>query len=702
VSRWPDSVARLKASAARTKQQTQAWLARRRAARLARGAVHPSIIVLRWSAVAIGGLLAAAFIALTFLDWNTMRGPVSRWASGRIGRDVHIDGDLHVRIWTLTPHVEMNRVRIANAGWAGGGDMATIGRLVLEVKLLPLLGGHAVVPLIDVEHSNFLLVRDPGGRANWNFGDRAVTDREPLRLPPIRHFIVRDSQLKIVDERRKLTFTGTINSNESAQGQGRGFWMTGNGSLNNAPFTAEAHGAPLLDVDAARPYPFTLDVRAGATHVVADGAITHPFDFGGLTSKVTFSGNDLADLYYLTGLTFPNSPPYVMSGSLSRDGETYRFDNLVGRLGRSDLDGAFTVDDSTARPFLRGHLHSRFVNFADLGFLFGGGKGHNTAPRAPRVAQASKAAGNITIEQGAQPARLLLPDAPLEIDRVRQMDARITYVADRIDSRDIPVRRLSVSAALDRGVLTLDPMAATFVRGRVDGTVRLDASRDVPLTAVDLRLRDFALEQFLPGAKSPPPLEGRLEGRAQLTGTGDSVHKAASTANGTLTFVVPHGEMRKAFAELMGIDVITGGLELLTGDKSQTDLRCMVASFNAHDGVLTTQRMTLDTDVVAATGKGTIDLKDETVDLAFTGEPKSIRLGRIKAPILVTGQLASPHIGVDASKALPQVGIGVALAAFVAPLAAILPFVNPGLAKDADCGGLVAEARARGAPVRKN
>src|SRR6202044_2736115 len=133
---------------------------------------------------------------------------------------------------------------------------------------------------------------------------------------------------------------------------------------------------------------------------------------------------------------------------------------------------------------------------------------------------------------------------------------------------DIPVRRVSLSATLDHGVLTLDPMAATFVRGRIDGTGRLDASRDVPLTAVDLRLRDFSLEQLLPGAKGQPPLEGKLEARAKLTGTGDSVHKAASTANGTLTFVVPHGEMRKAFAELMGIDVITGGLELLTGDKS--------------------------------------------------------------------------------------------------------------------------------------
>jgi AsmA family protein len=693
-------VARLKASVAQTTRQTQAWFARQRAERLARGAVHPSILVLRWSAIVLGGIIVALLIALATLDWNTLRGPAARWASGRVGREVHIDGDLHVRIWTLTPHVEANGVRVANADWAGGGDMATIGRLVFEFKLLPFIAGRTEVPLIDIERSNFLLVRDRDGRANWRFASQS-DNKQPLKLPPIRHFIVRDSRLKVVDARRKLTFTGTINSNESATGQGRGFWMTGDGTLNGAPFTAQAHGAPLLNVDAAKPYPFTLDVHAGTTHVVADGSITHPFDFGGLVARTTFSGSDLADLYYLTGLTFPNSPPYVMSGSLSRDGEVYRFDNLVGRLGRSDLEGGFTVDDSTARPYLRGKLHSRFVNFDDMGFMFGGGRGRNSAPKAVHVAQAPKSAGNITIEQGEQPARLLLPDAPLQIDRVRQMDAHVDYVADRIDSRDIPVRRLSLSATLDHGVLTLDPMAATFVRGRIDGTVRLDASRDVPLTAVDLRLRDFSLEQFLPGAKGQPPLEGKLEGRAKLTGTGDSVHKAASTANGTLTFVVPHGEMRKAFAELMGIDVITGGLELLSGDKSQTNLRCMVASFNAHNGVLTTQRMTLDTDVVSATGKGTIDLKDETIDLAFTGEPKSIRLGRIKAPILVTGRLAAPHVGVDASKALPQAGIGIALGAFVAPLAAILPFVNPGLAKDADCGALVGEAQARGAPVKK-
>jgi hypothetical protein len=36
----------------------------------------------------------------------------------------------------------------------------------------------------------------------------------------------------------------------------------------------------------------------------------------------------------------------------------------------------------------------------------------------------------------------------------------------------------------------------------------------------------------------------------------------------------------------------------------------------------------------------------------------------------------------------------------VSPLAAILPFVDPGLAKNADCAGLVSEAAQKGAPVK--
>ena len=45
--------------------------------------------------------------------------------------------------------------------------------------------------------------------------------------------------------------------------------------------------------------------------------------------------------------------------------------------------------------------------------------------------------------------------------------------------------------------------------------------------------------------------------------------------------------------------------------------------------------------------------------------------------------------------------LGAILGAVVSPLAAIIPFITPGGAKDADCGALLAGAAAYGAPVRR-
>jgi len=670
-----------------------------KAARRSQLRSDPVVQTFRWIMILLGGVFAALLLALATMDWNLLRTPAARLASARLGRPVNIDGDLHVHIWTLTPRVEVSGLRIANAAWAAGGDLADVGRLVFEVRLVPLIKGHTVIPLIDVEQAKFDLRRDRDGRNNWTFGS-AESESAPLNLPPIKHFIVKDAQLRVTDERRKLVFTGTINSNESAKGGHRGFWMTGDGTLNANPFRAEAHGAPLLNVDANTAYPFTLDIHSGTTHVTADGKITHPFDFGHVEADMSATGNTLADLYYLTGLALPSTPPYHLTAKLTRAGETYRLDDLKGGMGKSDIAGFLQVDASGAKPYLTANLHSRVVNFDDLGFLFGGGHGRVTSVKATPARQ-TQTKGDITVTSGEQPATLFLPDTPLAVDRVRQMDARVRYDADRVDSRDFPLRRMSVKLALQDGVLDIDPLSMNLARGRIDGSIKIDARHDVPATAIDLRVRDISLQQFV-AQQNPPAVEGTVMARAKLDGTGNSVHKTAASANGTVTFVVPHGQMRAAFAELLGINLLNGGIELITHDKSPTQLRCMVASFDAHQGILNTRRVTFDTDVVAASGKGTINLRNETIDFQLSGEPKKFRIGRLDAPIDVTGSLQAPKVGVDAGKALPQAGIGVALGALVAPVAALLPFVSPGLADDADCGALVRQAQLRGAPVKKS
>jgi hypothetical protein len=52
--------------------------------------------------------------------------------------------------------------------------------------------------------------------------------------------------------------------------------------------------------------------------------------------------------------------------------------------------------------------------------------------------------------------------------------------------------------------------------------------------------------------------------------------------------------------------------------------------------------------------------------------------------------LRSPEIGVEAGEAAGQGGLAALLGSLVAPLAAVLPFVDAGLAEDANCAALLA------------
>ena len=101
----------------------------------------------------------------------------------------------------------------------------------------------------------------------------------------------------------------------------------------------------------------------------------------------------------------------------------------------------------------------------------------------------------------------------------------------------------------------------------------------------------------------------------------------------------------------------------------------------------------IDTDVVLAQGKGSIDLGAETLNLRIEGESKKPRLLRLWAPITVSGPLTAPRIGVDAGDVVSQGGLAGLLGTLVAPVTALFAFVDPGLAKDADCGRLMAGAR---------
>jgi len=236
------------------------------------------------------------------------------------------------------------------------------------------------------------------------------------------------------------------------------------------------------------------------------------------------------------------------------------------------------------------------------------------------------------------------------------MDADVKLRANAIQAKNVPIKEVIIDLKLKDSVLVLDPLILTLPQGKLVSIVKINARQKVAQNQLDLRLTDVQLNQFK-GKQPEAPLEGVLQARMQITGTGNSVHDMAATANGQLNAVLPSGEIRKAFAELTGINVANGLGLLLAKDHSRSTVRCGIATMSIQDGNAELTQLVFDTETVVIKGDGHVALGPETLDLDIAGHPKKLRVGRLRTPVTVNGTIRKPAVGIDAGDASKQVGM---------------------------------------------
>jgi uncharacterized protein involved in outer membrane biogenesis len=656
-------------------------------------------------ALAIAVIIVLLLGAIAILPESFWRWLIVHEVSSATGRTTRIDGNVRVHLFSLNPELTVEGLSIANPDWAGSSDMLSVKKFDATLSLKSLLRFHLIFPQVTIDTPAIDVQRDSSERANWDFS-RAGNHKasrsaaQPLHLPVIQQLNLTNGTLRAVDRVRKLTFNGQVSVAETQNSaDNHALKLRGSGSLNGKPFQLNLEGEPLIGVQPSKPYGFDLSVIAADIKLSAHANIPHPFDLAALQAQFHLSGSDLADVYYLTGLALPNTPPYDVSGTLVRDKLQFSVDDFRGKLGSSDISGNLSLDTGRERPKLTATLVSKQLNLADLAAPLGTeatpGRKTNTLATAAAASTASTAS-----TAAAPPPALLLPNADLQVQRVRAMDADVRFDAASVTTSKMPMNKVRFHLTLDNGKIALDPLAFALPQGEFSGTVAIDAQGTVPQTSIDMKLSNVDLAQFKAKSAKDAPLEGQLLGRIKLQGSGTSVHKTAAAANGDITLVIPKGEIREALAELTGINLSRGLGLILTKNEQKTDVRCGVANFAANSGALKATTFVIDTTNVLVTGQGQIDLHNETLDLSLRGQPKQVRILRLRTPIMVRGTLLQPKIGVEPGKVAEQTGAAVALATLLTPVAAVLAFVDGGLAKDANCAALIGQAQSKNLPAQ--
>ncbi|MFL6600272.1 MAG: AsmA family protein [Steroidobacteraceae bacterium] len=626
--------------------------------------------------------LLAVLGAAVLLFSNHLRGPVIRYLQTHSGRQLRVDGRFDVHLLSLHPRIDAERVTIGNPPWTSSGITAQIGHLSLTFDWSALALPRWGIRRLEMEQATLHLSRDENLRANWQVHDPAngLGSGPPL----IRSLSMPNARVQLDDRRRHLRFDGIVSAGDlPGRSSPPALRIEGAGELNGRQANFSIDGEPLATAERDHPYRFEFREQSSGSQLSGKGVMPHPFNIQMLDATFDATGEDMKDLYFLTGLKLPDTGKYRLSGKFARLGLHMQFNDLEATSGRSDVRGTVLIDVRLSPPsHVEADLRSQLLRLSDLG--------QRAAGRAPKPVDKQ---------------RPLLPDTPFRLTGLRRSDAVVSFHAQVLEAGRVALHTVAAKVTLDRGTLVAAPVSASLRGGKITGELKFDSTRDLPAAEVDLRAANLKLGELArehgqsqgedPGGATRPPLvDGPLQGRVSLKGRGDSIHELASSANGRVIAVLPHGAVRSSLAELAGLDLRGLGL-MAAGKKVDTGVRCGVASFDVQDGKLTAQSLVVDTDPVLVSGEGAVDLGSERLDLRFQGRPKHPRL-RVRSALLVRGTLAHPSFSIDPKKPAAQAGGAIALGVLLTPVAAMLAFVDPGLAKDADCAALLAQAQTGG------
>jgi len=615
------------------------------------------------TAGAVGALVVLAGAVAAAIQAGYFRGPLIRFIASHVGRAIKVDGDLHLQLFALHPRVTAERVTIGNPPWVPPGTTAVIDRLSFAIEL-PWIHRPLGIERLDAEGATLTLSRNDAGLANWQWMDPRVPD--DTLLPLLRRLSVPSARVLLQDDTRHLQFDGTVTVKEPSPTEGPPpLRIEGTGQLNGRPVSFGIDGEPLATADHAKPYRFKFEEQSSGSQLTGGGALPRPFDFRVIDAEFAATGQDLEDLYFLTGVKLINTGRYRLAGKVARRGPKTRFTDLKASSGQSDVHGTASIDGSGDRPKLDIELNSEVLRLADLGL---------------------HAAGRDPDGRGKQ---WLMSDAALNPRAWRRDDAVASFRARRVDVGPIPVLNVAAALAVDHGILSVTPLTGHVFDGALTAHLKADLTTDDPADSLELKISDLNLERYLPHGSEEPLMKGLLLARVLAKGHGRSLHAFASSADGTLSATVPHGAIRAALAERAGLDLRAIG-PIFDKHAPETPVRCGVAGFQAHDGMLTAQTLVLDTEHVLIVGEGNIHMDSEALDLTLRGHPK--RPGfRLISPVLARGTLSHPSFAIQPRDSAAQTAAAVVLGVLLTPLASVLAFVDPGLSKDADCAVLLRE-----------
>ncbi len=588
-------------------------------------------------------VLVGLIVAISLVPESVKRNQLIALVKNATGRDLTIAGGVGVSIFPKLG-IEANNVSLSNAPGFDSKPMATMSRLAVGVRLMPLLSGNLRFEEFALIDPQIALEVDAQGKNNWTFEGQKPAEPTPSQTEPgagrpglksvsLGKMQLSNGRVTYTDLRTSKTMEAhDINITVALQSLDEPFDIDGSLVWRDKKITLTAaadsvnalqsqDGTPLKVKLSSDLLNATFDGRAasrGAAHLWGKAGIDTPSirDLSAWLAKPMGAGKGFG--------------PFELKGDLDVNGDVTRFENASVRFDDTRGTGSVMANTGGERPYVKAALAVDTLN-ADL-YL-------SATP------QSAGAASGGAPSTPAAPTSKGWSEAPIDLTGLRAADADLSFKAKTIIAQGLTFTNSNLGVALKNGVLTATLSEMTLYGGGGTAKVVLDGSGVEAGLKTDLAFSSVAIEPLLRDAAKFDKLTGTGNLDLSINSRGASQKALVQNLNGNGSLKLANGAVRGINLAAMVRNLAGAFAGGASGGSAQTDFAELGGTFVITDGILHNNDLQLLNPLLRITGQGTSNLVERTVDYHFLpkavasleGQGGKTDLTGLSVPVRVTG-----------------------------------------------------------------
>ena len=660
--------------------------------------------------------LCALVAVLTLRDFEQkIRSEAIVKLSEKVGRSIVIDGEVSIS-YSFSPTVTIDQIKFGNAPWAEKTYMANIGRLEMQIGLMPLFRRQVEIKHLMIKDAEINLEVNSNGENNWSFfseikkkcaeamkcvsTENVVENAlENIHLTDFENIeVFKNNRQK--NQKSKIVFNTMTAVNEKEN-----LKLTSRLSFKEETVSLVMQGENLSALMQEKPYKFSLNAVLKETDVRIQGTLLNLFSKPQMNGDLTIRSQDASAFGKTAGISLPALEEMVITAKISAEADALSLPEFQIKAGKKETAQVTLNGTVDAFEPLSVRMQAE-INAPDMSPVRG-------LPAFSSVV----ASGDIQLNGGIflDNLKIKIGSSDLAGRILIQTDQKISIqsklyssqfllsdvLGKKWDFADKTVSKQSVRKgekvfssqelpydALQTAEVDVDVSVARLVG--VDGTdlgpfslkggmhdgvflmpsVKLaefasmqagfDASKKPAAAVVELKADKLPLSLFLTKEQQE---RGTINGNIHLSGQGNSEAQFAATVNGNI-FI----DVQDVFIPSFNVISVPQNLSFLSpvNQSDSLTIPCAVVNVPVKNGIIVSnKKIGMENSMLDMQMDGVLNLKEETVDLKIEVSPRSSGiLKTVFNAISIKGDMADPQVNLNTNQMFDK-ALSIGMAYFI-------------------------------------